>query len=328
MNLHTSKAIIAKAYRLKKSQQKELPDVLKRNWDAEMCYDELSVKIAGFIRQEVIPTKNADLMLAVGLTFAQIELEANENAPDRVKISLQNTVAEYEQAGISRKENMRSLKNFRAYNASYQAKHRSPRNDKFGSPVDAVHHLVASERARNNNAQIEPTLSDALRQERTAKIDLCEALLHQHKIEQRDWIAKLQEQQNSASLNPQDVAAGEKRYQLVTDANGKEYYQFAHRDDEGNPFYCEAPTLDECRHACDVWTVTKYLDGKVENPNPLVKEFVERTKAIRDDASAELAKKWGLPYEQKPANKTGENEKPKTVEKEVAPVKRDAGMSR
>lgn len=99
-------------------------------------------------------------------------------------------------------------------------------------------------------------------------------------------------------LNPQDLAAGEKRYQLVTDANGKEYYQFAHRDDEGNPFYCEAPTLDECRHACDVWTVTKYLDGKVENPNPLVKEFVEQTKAIREAASEELAKKWGLPCEQ------------------------------
>ncbi|GHS90621.1 hypothetical protein FACS1894139_04340 [Planctomycetales bacterium] len=136
------------------------------------------------------------------------------------------------------------------------------------------------------------------------------------------------EAQSKLPLNPQDLAAGEKRHQLVTDANGKEYYQFAHRDDEGNPFYCEAPTLDECRHACDVWTVTKYLDGKVENPNPLVKEFVEQTKAIRDDASAELAKKWGLPYEQKPADKTSENEKPKTVEKEVAPVKRDAGMGR
>ncbi|MDR0867386.1 MAG: ankyrin repeat domain-containing protein [Planctomycetota bacterium] len=74
----------------------------------------------------------------------------------------------------------------------------------------------------------------------------------------------------------------------------------------------------------DEWTVTKYISGEVENQDPNVKAFDERAKETINAALAATAKKMGISYR----DKAVENEKPQTVEKEVAPVGRSAGMGR
>ncbi|MDR0867295.1 MAG: hypothetical protein LBP75_02325 [Planctomycetota bacterium] len=203
MNLHTSKAIIAEAERLKKLQQAEFSAIQPTNSAhkrgmALARYEKLAVEIADFIRQEVIPTKNADLMLAVSSTFARIELLARPD-DSLLNSSLQNSVKQCAQAMKSRKANMRDLASFAIYEASYQDSQRTPHTP-TGAPIDAVHKFVSAERARHNNSQLGRTLAPALIEEAKVNIDLCDALLRQHKIEQRAWLAKLQEQQNSVSI--------------------------------------------------------------------------------------------------------------------------------